>query len=134
MDRDLHLFPVTAIANPNDPEARLSFSAEDADHVARPHICVQARQQRPTKADITGVGFLQESFPLGIDAPDQERQLDGPAAFATAIEGAKDFHDSPFTVALPDVGVNSVSARREVLGEGHSPDVGNVPKGTCQRL
>lgn len=74
------------------------------------------------------MSFLQKALSLDIDAPDQEWQVDRPAGFTTAIEGAKDFHNGFFTVVPPDVSVNSVSPSWRILGEGPSPNPGGVPK------
>jgi hypothetical protein len=79
VDCKLHHVARAIGANPHHPVTCLLLSEEDADDVAGPEISVEPPYQGASEADIESFGFLQETFPRGVDAPDQDLKVGDPA-------------------------------------------------------
>ncbi len=75
MDSGLNLLVGATVANPHDAVSRLLARIENSNHIARPELGIESRQQRPADADVTGASFLQEPVAFGIDAPHHEHQI-----------------------------------------------------------
>ena len=122
MHRGLYLVAGSTVTNPDHTVARRLSGVENSDHITRAEFGVESYQQRPTEADVTGAGFLQEAVAPRVYAPDGESEVDigarfAPAVFAWAVNAAEISHD--LNVALERKPVNARWAARgtKVVGE-----------------
>jgi hypothetical protein len=98
MNCGLNLIAPIVAAHPHHAVSRLAPLVQNADYVSASQIYLDARQQRPTDADVASPGFLQEALATGIHPPDCDSKIGLPARFTTAIYPAKNSHISFFTV------------------------------------
>src|SRR5271169_4262332 len=105
MDRSLHFVAGSTLTDPHHTVAGLLASVENSNHIAGAELGVKARQQRPTQADLAGVGFLQEAVAPRVYAPNRESKVNigtrlAPAVLAltvvaSSINAAEISHASP---------------------------------------
>jgi hypothetical protein len=98
MNCGLNLVAPIVAAHPHHAVSRFATLVQNPNHVSTSQIYIDARQQRPTDADVASPGFLQEAFASGIHPPDCDGKIGLPARFIAAIHPAKNSHISFFTV------------------------------------
>jgi hypothetical protein len=95
----LHLFAVSALANPHYPIPRLLPGVQDPNYIPGAKLGIQPRQERSAQADITRAGLLQKSIAARIDAPNREAYVNiasrfTPTLFASPFNAAESSHAS----------------------------------------